>query len=73
MIADAPEELDAMADRIGVARRWIQFAGTPTEHFNICTAFRRKVVAGAIEISSREIVALMRGWRPQTAIAPKGR
>ncbi|PZO72645.1 MAG: DUF4031 domain-containing protein [Mesorhizobium amorphae] len=35
MMADTTEELLAMADRIGVSRRWIQHAGTPHEHLDI--------------------------------------
>ena len=30
----------AMADRIGVARKWIQYPGTFREHFDICLAKR---------------------------------
>lgn len=51
MIADSTEELLDMADRIGVARRWIQHAGTHHEHFDIATSKRRlAVAAGAVEI-----------------------
>jgi hypothetical protein len=56
MIADSTEELLAMADRIGVQRKWIQMAGTHREHFDICGSKRRlAVAAGAIEISMREL------------------
>ena len=52
MFADTPEELHAMADRIGVARRWCQHKGTPREHYDICLSKRRRAVAaGAIEVS----------------------
>ena len=55
MTADSTEELVAMADRIGVARKWIQKAGTPFEHFDICLAKRASAVAnGAIETTMRE-------------------
>lgn len=47
-----------MADQIGVARRWIQKAGTRDEHFDICKSKRTLAVkAGALEITSRELVA----------------
>lgn len=56
MIADSTAELLAMADEIGVARRWIQKAGTPHEHFDVCLAKRRLAVAhGAKEITQREL------------------
>lgn len=56
MIADTPEELLAMADRIGVARKWIQHRGTPKEHFDICLSKRALAVAnGAKEITWREL------------------
>jgi hypothetical protein len=56
MLADTREELDAMADRIGVARKWIQKAGTPHEHYDIATVKRKlAVAAGAQEITMREM------------------
>ena len=55
MIADTTDELLAMADRIGVQRRWIQKAGTRLEHFDVCLAKRAKAVEfGAQEITRRE-------------------
>jgi hypothetical protein len=54
MIADTSEELLAMADKIGVARKWIQYPGTYREHFDICKAKRALAVkAGAVEITWR--------------------
>lgn len=56
MIADTTEELLAMADKIGVHRRWIQRAGTPYEHFDVALSSRAKAVeAGAIEITQMEV------------------
>ena len=56
MIADTPEELRAMADRIGIRGKWIQHGGTRKEHFDICMAKRRlAVAAGAREISAAEL------------------
>ena len=40
MIADSTAELLNMADRIGVARRWIQHRGTVREHFDIARSKR---------------------------------
>jgi len=56
MIADSGDELRAMADRIGVARKWIQKVGTAREHFDICQAKRKlAVAAGAREVTMREV------------------
>lgn len=56
MIADTREELLAMADRIGVARKWIQHPYTPKEHFDICKSKRHLAcLAGAIPISQRAL------------------
>lgn len=63
MLADSLEELHAMADRIGVARRHFQNHGTP--HYDICKSKRVLAVRyGAIELTSRqELVAAMRRAR----------
>lgn len=56
MIADTTEELLAMATKIGVAHKWIQYPGTPKEHFDICLSKRGLAVrAGAKEITGREL------------------
>ena len=67
MMADSTEELCAMADRIGVQRKWIQSAGTWREHFDVCLAKRKlAVAAGAIEMDARQLVKWARE-RQQTA------
>lgn len=55
MTADTREELDAMADRIGMKRSWIQYPGRWNEHYDV-TLTKRKlaVAAGAIEVDIRE-------------------
>ncbi len=64
MIADSTEELLAMADRIGVQRRWIQCAGTTREHFDIALTKRAlAVAAGAIEISQMDLGRMLRARR----------
>lgn len=64
MIADSTDELLAMADRIGVARRWLQKAGTPQEHFDIALSRRALAVeAGAIEVSMMELGRIIRARR----------
>lgn len=61
MVADTRAELDAMADTIGVARKWIQKPDTNREHYDICKSKRAKAVAnGAIELESVALVRLVR-------------
>lgn len=60
MLADTTEELLAMVDAIGVDRRWIQHAGTPKEHFDVAQSKRAlAVAAGAVEVTGREVAALI--------------
>lgn len=60
MIADTDEELHAMADRIGVARKWLQKPGTERRHYDIATSKRALAVkAGAIEITLRQASAMV--------------
>ena len=57
MLADTRAELLAMADKIGVARRWLQKAGTVHEHFDIAKSKRALAVSyGAIEIDRQGLV-----------------
>lgn len=61
MVADSRAELDDMADKIGVARKWIQKPNTDREHYDICKSMRAKAVKlGAIELTSFELVSLVR-------------
>ena len=51
MVADTEAELHAMADRIGVARRWHQ-----GDHYDIALSKRElAVAAGAVELTRREL------------------
>ena len=62
MIADTPDELHAMAARIGVRRKWCQYEGTAKEHYDICLAKRKTAVkAGAHVISWHELGEKIRG------------
>lgn len=55
MTADTREELDAMADKIGLRRSWIQYPGTWKEHYDVTLSKRALAVrAGAIEIDLHE-------------------
>lgn len=61
MIADSTEELLAMADRIGVRRKWLQKPGTHDEHFDIAMSKRRlAVAAGAVEVSRLQLGRILR-------------
>lgn len=56
MTADSRAELDAMADRIGLRREWIQHPGTVREHYDVTESKRRAAVAaGAVERDWREM------------------
>lgn len=59
MIADTREELYNMADKIGVARKWIQDFGTTREHFDVCMSARKKAIElGANAIPFRELATM---------------
>ncbi len=64
MLADTSAELHAMADLLGMERRWVQYPGTAKEHYDI--PMSRRVVAveaGAVEVSWRFMVGLIRSRR----------
>jgi hypothetical protein len=64
MVADTDDELHAMADRIGVARKWHQKPGTPHSHYDICKAMRvRAVKLGALEINRQQLGEIIKRKR----------
>lgn len=65
MIADTPEELHAMADRIGVARRWFQEPPKASFwHYDIALFKRALAVeAGAIDSDRNAFVGHLRRIR----------
>jgi hypothetical protein len=68
MVADSTDELLAIADRIGLARKWIQHAGTHREHFDICLGKRAIAVKhGAQEITWRDLAMMTHGRRAADA------
>lgn len=70
MLADSDEELLAMADRIGVARRWHQHPGTIKSHFDICLSkLAKAVAAGAVEIDYAAIGRIIKERREAAAQA----
>jgi hypothetical protein len=60
MLADADDELHAMAARIGVARRWWQSPEkTSGSHYDIALSKRALAVqSGAVEITLRQAAAM---------------
>jgi hypothetical protein len=65
MVADTTDELLAMVDKIGVARKWIQYPGTYNEHFDICLSKKKKALeAGAKEIHFREYAEFVNKRKP---------
>jgi hypothetical protein len=73
MLADSTEELLAMADRIGVHRRWLQKAGTSHEHFDIAQSKRRLAIkAGAVEIDRKRLVEILQTKRAAMRAAAGG-
>ncbi len=73
MVADTTAELLAMADRIGVQRKWLQKAGTHHEHFDIATTKRALAVrAGAVEITMSQLGRITRAKREAAASNASG-
>lgn len=68
MIADSREELLAVASKIGVNAKWLQKKGMASEHFDVCESMRAKAIGyGAVQVSSKEIVQLIRDKRKLAA------
>ncbi|WP_176083885.1 DUF4031 domain-containing protein [Martelella sp. HB161492] len=64
MLADTSEELHAMADMIGIERRWVQYPGTAKEHYDVPLPRRQlAVAAGAVEVTWRFMGELVRERR----------
>jgi len=72
MIADTPDELHAMADLIGVERRWFQQPPKASFwHYDIAKSKRTlAVAAGAIECDRNAFVANLRRIRISAAFEP---
>lgn len=59
MMADTMDELLAMADEIGVSRKWLQTGRYV--HFDICQSKRAlAVAAGAVEVTSKQMIIRFR-------------
>ncbi len=62
MVADTTEELDAMADKIGVARKWCQKRGTTREHYDVAMSKRALAIEhGALPVDGKDIVRIF--WK----------
>lgn len=60
MVADTDEELHAMAERIGVARKWFQQRAS-TPHYDIALSKRALAVeSGAVELDRRQMARWLR-------------
>jgi hypothetical protein len=64
MLADTVEELHAMADKIGIKRKWFQPKSTP--HYDICQSKRALAMEnGAKEIDRLGVVEIIRKYRSE--------
>lgn len=64
MVADTVDELHAMADRLGLLRRWFQISRNGMPHYDICQTKRvLAITLGAIEIDRRQLVQLIKKHR----------
>ncbi len=67
MQADTREELDAMADRIGLRRSWIQYPDNDMKrHYDVTRPMRaRAVAAGAVEVGMLDLSRMRKKWRAE--------
>lgn len=65
MVADSDDELHAMAERIGVARRWHQCPPKASHsHYDIALSKRALAVqAGAVEVTLQQLAMMVRHRR----------
>jgi hypothetical protein len=71
MVADTTDGLLAMVDKIGVQRKWIQYAGTWKEHFDVCLSKRAAAIdAGVIELSAFDLCRRMMAKRTADSTFP---
>lgn len=68
LLADTDEELHAMADRIGVARKWWQAPPRHSSHYDIAKSKRALAIEyGAVPITLRQ-AARMSATRRRTGV-----
>lgn len=75
MIADTPAELHAMADRIGVQRKWYQQPPQASFwHYDIAQSKRALAIeAGAVDCDRDTFVAALRRIRASSVFGTLGR
>ena len=60
MTATSLTELHAMADTIGINRKWFQDKSIP--HYDICQSKKRLAIQnGAIEVDAKTMIKILRG------------
>ena len=60
MISESEEELHAMADKIGIKKKWYQ-SNASFPHYDICKSKRALAIEhGAVEVTSRQLVQVIR-------------
>ncbi|HUZ03290.1 MAG TPA: DUF4031 domain-containing protein [Thermomicrobiaceae bacterium] len=68
LVADSGEELDAMAELLGLRAEWKEDAGTPREHFDLPASHRELAIShGALPVTRRELARLLRQKREVTS------
>lgn len=67
MQADTREELDAMADKIGLRRSWIQYPDDDVKRHYDVTRPRRAaaIAAGAVPIGMLDLSRMRKRWREE--------
>ena len=67
LLADTSQELKQAEKLLGLPANSIQYAGTPKEHLDISERKRAIAVSmGAIEVSSKDLVRIIRKKRNQS-------
>lgn len=62
MFGDSHEELHAMADKIGIRRKWFQNKKMP--HYDICQNKRALAIKhGAVEVERRQLIEIRHNLR----------
>lgn len=67
MQADTREELDAMADRIGLRRSWTQYPDDDVKrHYDVTRTRRAAAVReGAVEVGMLDLARMRAKWRAE--------
>lgn len=61
LVADSSAELAEFGAALGLASRWLQDAGTPSEHFDVTVGMRQRALAfGAVPVTTRELATVLR-------------